>query len=171
MIRKITIAILLLAFPCSLASQSRSGTSRRVDNAIAAIRAIYQGVNSDIRATRLQSTIRRFEYDSPGEDTERRKYTDPQGHIRRYVRSGGSDDVAVTEDHYFDTAGNLRFLFITAGAINGTLVEYRLYFDTSGSRIRETRKVVKGPGYPFPDTWPDTDIVRDPASAFNAPVE
>ncbi len=55
----------------------------------------------------------------------------------------------LTINDYYDDGGSLRFVFITAGSVNGTRMEQRIYFNMSSVRIREDPKFVEGPGYPF----------------------
>jgi hypothetical protein len=80
--------------------------------------------------------------------------------------SAGSDDSSVQTELYYDAKGILRFAFIKAGANNGTELEDRIYFSEYGKRIWEIQKLLKGPGYSFPNKWPDSDLFRDPKKAF-----
>ena len=94
---------------------------------------------------------------------------DSRGTVRNYYYDSGSDDSMVRRDFYYDNNGKLRFAFIKGGAVNGTKIEHRIYFDPAGKRIWEIQKLVEGAGYTFPrDTWPDDEIVYDPIKAFNA---
>jgi hypothetical protein len=85
-------------------------------------------------------------------------------HVRKLSFQTGGEDSAISYDHYYDPAGTLRFVFVRANAINGTLVEYRIYFDERGQRIWDNRKQTAGPGYTFPDLIPVEWLVTDPLS-------
>ena len=101
---------------------------------------------------------------------------DSKGVVRRYEKQGGSDDSALTWQHYYDKAARLRFVLITGGATNGAQLEHRIYFDESGKRIWEEHKYLKGPEYFFPEVWPEEQKPgqappiqkSDPATAFRA---
>lgn len=132
------------------------------------IRVVYREVNGLLKGGSLQRGIRRFEYCSPNEDTLRERYTDANGLVRKYVLEGGSDDSAVTLEHTYDGQGRLRFVLVSARAMNGSSYLYRIYFNKQGERIWENRKLFSGPGYPFGKTWPDGAIVRTPNQVFSA---
>jgi hypothetical protein len=79
-------------------------------------------------------------------DTERTLYLDPDGAVRSYHTGGGSDDSAIQGTYYYDRHGRLRFVFATAGAVNGTVIEYRIYLSKSGARLWEERRDSEGAG-------------------------
>ena len=58
----------------------------------------------------------------------------------------------------------MRFVLATAGAVNGTVIEYRIYLSKLGKRLWEERRDLKGPGYAFPAQLP----VEKPMQAFYA---
>ncbi|MBI5509358.1 MAG: hypothetical protein HY903_11455 [Deltaproteobacteria bacterium] len=105
------------------------------------------------------------------DDISRTLYTDRGGVPRLYTRSAVSDDTAVNIKGYYDAKARLRYLLVDAGAANATAMRIRIYFDTDGQRLWETRELFTGPGYPFPDPWPDKWIARDAAGAFANPVD
>jgi hypothetical protein len=134
------------------------------------VRAIVNLINADLSQRTLKVSERKFEYNEPYEDTLRKMAVDSKGIVRMYEKQGGSDDSALTWKHYYDEAGRLRFVLITGGAVNGAQLEHRIYFDEGGKRLWEVHKYVKGPGYTFPEIWPDDQLqTKDPASAFAAP--
>lgn len=136
---------------------------------IRAVRLVVQSVNARLKKGALKTSKREFEYCEPYEDTFRQLAVDSKGMVRRYEKRGGSEDSSLTWQHYYDDSGRLRFVFITGGAVNGAQLEHRIYFDESGQRIWETHKYVKGPGYTFPEIWPDEQLQKsDPAQAFAA---
>ncbi|MDX6383549.1 MAG: hypothetical protein QOK48_1122 [Blastocatellia bacterium] len=136
---------------------------------IKAVRAIVAAVDAGVSRKTLKVSVRKFEYCEPYEDTLRRKAVDAKGRVRMYEKQGGSDDSSLTTKHFYDEAGRLRFVFITGGATNGSQLEQRIYFDEAGQRIWEEHKYVKGPGYTFPEVWPDDQLqLKDPAGAYAA---
>ncbi len=130
--------------------------------AIVEIRAIVAAVDAQIANGSLVSKKKEQGYDKPYVDVLREVFLDSNGTIRKLDRSAGSDDSAITYNYYYDSDGHLRFAYFLGGAVNGTHIQHRIYFDVSGKRIWEIQKLVEGPGYTFPTTWPDEDIVFDP---------
>ena len=122
---------------------------------IVQIRAIVDAINVDLKKRAFKVSTREFEYCEPYEDTLRKMAVDGKGIVRQYEKQGGSEDSALTWKHYYDEAGRLRFVFISGGAANGSQLEHRIYFDEGGVRIWEDQKYVKGPGYFFPEVWPE----------------
>ena len=136
---------------------------------IKAIRHVVESVNAGIRKSRFKSSKRVFEYCEPYEDTLRKVAVDSNGVVRRYEKQGGSEDSSLTWEHYYDSEGRLRFVFISGGAANGARLEHRIYFDEGSQRIWESHKYTKGPEYSFPEVWPDDQLQKaDPANAFKA---
>ena len=131
---------------------------------IVEVRNIYQAVNGGRKRLRIRK--RTFEYCEPYEDTARLIGTDASGRVRLYQREGGSEDSALTFEHYYDEAGRLRFVLITGGAVSGSKLEHRIYFDAEGKRIWEIRNFTE-PGYTWPEVWPDEELqISDPAAKF-----
>lgn len=95
---------------------------------------------------------------------ERQMHRTSQGVVRFYQTLGGSDDSAYTFSHTYDSAGRLRFLYMQAGAINGSQLEARYYFDPQGRLLWEQLKS-SGPGYPFVDG--KKVAVRNPRQVFH----
>ena len=133
------------------------------------VRAIVQSVNAGISKKSFTMRKRAFEYCEPYEDTARTIATDPKGRVRFYGNEGGSDDSSLKWEHYYDEAGRLRFVFITGGAVNGSKLEHRIYFDENGKRLWEDHTYKKGPGYTFPEVWPDDQLqINEPAAKFSS---
>ena len=88
--------------------------------------------------------------------------------MRSYHVVRGSDNSAVQVAYYYDAAGALRFVLATAGAVNGTAIEYRIYLSQAGKRLWQARRKLKGPGYTFPAELPDDWLVEKPMQAFHA---
>jgi len=107
-----------------------------------------------MRRKSLTVRKRAFEYCEPYQDAERTIARDSAGRTRYYRNQGGSEDSSLTWEHYYDAAGHPRFILITGGAVNGTKLEHRIYFDEAGERIWEEQTYRKGPGYTFPEKWP-----------------
>jgi len=136
---------------------------------IKTIRQVVESVDAGIRKSILKTSKRVFEYCEPYEDTLRKIAVDSSGVVRRYEKQGGSEDSSLTWEHYYDSAGRLRFVFISGGAANGARFEHRIYFDEGSQRIWESHKYTKGPEYSFPEVWPDDQLQKaDPANAFKA---
>ena len=139
------------------------------------VRAIVNSIDASIKKGSFKISKREFEYCESYEDTLRKMAVDSKGVVRRYENEAGSDDSALTWRHYYDQLGHLRFVFITGGAANGAQLEHRIYFDESGKRLWEDHKYIKGPGYTWPEVWPEeqNDEARpiqksEPAKAFAA---
>jgi hypothetical protein len=163
------LGLTVLQMPASAQETEVTKANWQQHPKIKAVRAIYQAVNGAVSKGTLKTSKREFEYCEPYEDTERRLGMDSKGRVRYYVTKGGSEDSSLTHQHYYDEMGHLRFVFITGGAVNGSELEHRIYFDESGKRIWEEQKYVKGPGYTFPNVWPDEELQKtDPGKAFNA---
>ncbi len=144
-------------------------TATADDRRIGAIRMLYQAVRAGMQNGSLRTTTWVFDYCRPGEDTRRVLVTDPRGRARMYRYDTGSEDASLALEHYYDEAGRLRFVFIRAGAVNGSVLEHRIYFDERLRRIRELHTYVAGPGYSWPAVWPLEQLqVSDPARAFRA---
>lgn len=136
---------------------------------IRAARGVFQAVKMGLNTKALTVRTRRFEYCEPDEDGSRTIATDARGRIRYYEKQAGSEDSALKWEHYYDEAGRLRFVFITGGAVNGSELEHRIYFDEGGKRIWEEQKYTKGTGYTFPAVWPDNQLHFSNAdTAFSA---
>jgi hypothetical protein len=136
---------------------------------IKAIRSIVQSVKTGITSKKLTSKKRTFEYCEPYADTVRLVATDSSGRPRFYQAEGGSEDSSLKFEHYYDERGRLRFVFITGGAVNGSELEHRIYFDETGKRIWEEQTFKKGPGYTWPEVWPEDQLqISDPGAKFTA---
>jgi len=136
---------------------------------IKAIRTIVQSVKTGMTRKSFVIRKRTFEYCEPGEDTLRMLALDSRSRARFYQAEGGSDDSSLKFEHYYDDSGRLRFVFITGGAVNGSELEHRIYFDETGKRIWEEQTFKKGPGYTWPEVWPDDQLqINDPAAKFTS---
>ena len=133
---------------------------------IRTVRSLYRSIENDISAGRMKKNERTFQSCEGGLSEDRIVYLDAQNRVRKYVRQGGSDDSTLTFRHYYDDAGRLRFVFVTGGAINGSIMEERIYLDHHGKLIRDDRKWTTGPGYPFVDFVEAGLLQRDPRHAF-----
>lgn len=161
--------ILFSPLPFAPQAQQINKTNWQKDPRIVAVRQIVSGIQAGLKRRAFKISERKFEYCEPYEDTLRRMAVDAKDLVRLYVKEAGSDDSALKWQHYYDHGGRLRFVFITGGAANGSELEHRVYFDDAGNRIWEEQKYVKGPGYTFPEEWPDSDLQKaEPARAFAA---
>jgi hypothetical protein len=162
---------LLSGAMCAVRAQEGAITSSnwRTHPSIKAVRDVVAGVDAGANQKLFKVSTAKFEYCEPYEDTLRRMTVDSHGIVRMYEKQAGSDDSSLTWKHYYDDHGQLRFVFITGGAVNGSKLEHRIYFDEGGRRIWEDHKYVKGPGYTFPEVWPEDQLqIKDAARAFAA---
>lgn len=164
------MAMLLLAAPAFGAVESDPVTADNWQNhpKTKAVRNIYKSVEDGISSERFKPERRIFEYCEPYADILRVINTIPDGLVRKYQYEGGSDDSAIKVSHYYDDRGTLRFVFARAGAMNDTVVEYRIYFDEAGERFWHDHRLVAGPGYTFPLIWPEEWLIRKPRASFVA---
>lgn len=130
--------------------------------AIVEIGAIVSQIDAMVEEGLYRETRSEFPYSEPWKDVWRQRFTDTLNETRKLYREAGSDDSSLNWAYYYDDSGVLRFVFITGGAVNGTVIDHRIYFDASGQRIWEVQERLEGPGYTFPTEWPDTDLIFDP---------
>jgi hypothetical protein len=136
---------------------------------IKAIRSLVQSVKAGMTRKTLTTRKRTFEYCEPYADTVRLLATDSKGRARFYQTEGGSEDSSLKFEHYYDERGRLRFVLITGGAVNGSELEHRIYFDETGKRIWEEQAYKKGPGYTWPEVWPDDQLrISDAGEKFSS---
>ncbi len=145
-------------------AQTITAKNWRSDPRILEVRGIYAAVNTLIAKKLLKLEQKKFGY-CPSWDLERSKFTAANGVVRRYIKAGGSDDSAVTFEHTYDDKGRLRFVLVTAGAVNDTHLELRFYFDAAGKRVWLDRRQT-GPGYTFADADFIREMVWNPKKAF-----
>lgn len=157
---------ILLGLLCVAHAQTITANNWKSHPAILEIRGIYAGVNALIAQKKLKLEAKTISY-CPSWDLERKKYATANGVVRRYVKAGGSEDSAVTSDHTYDALGRLRFVLVTAGAVNDTRLEQRIYFDATSKRLWVDRRMT-GPGYPFDDADFLRELVWNPKQAFAA---
>lgn len=167
--------ILGFSFGASAMQEKITASNWQRHPKIIQVRAIVDSINAGISKGVFKISKREFEYCESYEDTLRKMAIDSKGVVRRYENQAGSDDSALTWQHYYDELGRLRFVFISGGAANGAQLEHRIYFDESGKRLWEEHKYVKGPEYTFPEVWPEEQNDRarpiqkfQPAKAFAA---
>jgi hypothetical protein len=131
------------------------------------VRSLYKKIKEARDTGRLNRKERKFNYCEPYEDTVRALYTDGNNRPQIYYYGGGSDDSVVHRELYYDENGKVRFAFIVAGAYNGTKLEHRVYLSKKGVKIWEIQKLLEGPGYTFPNAWPDDEMIQNPVQAYN----
>lgn len=164
------VLCLLLAVPAAArAAEAITEKNWLTHPAVTEVRLLYQEITEARAAGRLLRKVRKFDTSTcePYEDDSRTLYLDRNKKPRIYHYVGGSDDSVVTREMFYDDKGKLRFAFIVAGAYNGTRLEHRVYFSRAGKKIWESQKLLEGPGYTFPDVWPDAELIQDPLRAFN----
>lgn len=122
-----------------------------------AVAALVREVERQLRAGQLLESSRPFQACGPGEDAGRRLYADATGRVVKAVRQAGTAEAALTWEHVFDADGRLRYVFIHGGAVNGSVVEHRIWLDAAGNRLWEEQRFRRG-RYPFPEAWPASDL-------------
>ena len=133
------------------------------------IRKMVNSVNLGMTKGILKTSQKRFEDCEGGYEVYRRITVDANGVVRRYETQGGSEDHLLTFQHYYDESGRISFVFIIGGAVNGTRIQHRIYFDENGKRIWEAHKNVTGPGYPGFSDYPNDELsISRPAEDFAA---
>jgi hypothetical protein len=157
---------LILALASIAAAQTITAKNWQNHPAILEVRGIYTATNALITAKKLKFEVKTFGY-CPSWDLERKRFSDARGIVRRYVKAGGSEDSAVTLEHTYDSSGKLRFVLVTAGAVNDTHEEWRFYFSAAGKRLWTDRRQT-GPGYTFSEDDFVKEFVLEPKKAFVA---
>lgn len=135
------------------------------NNYIKEVRDIYISIENLIGNEELEERRKEWAYSEPYIPTVKIIYGDSNGIIRKYVVEGGSDDSALRQEYYYDLNQILRFIFIVGGAVNGTTIEHRVYFDDTGNKIWEVQKI-EGEGYPFFSEWEQENYILNPSKNY-----
>ena len=147
------LAVMLCIIPLYAAPGPVTAKNLQSHPAIVEVRGVF---------TEIETAIKKglFTQKCAGEPTGT-AYLDAAGKTRKFVSEGGGEDSAYTVSQYYDKSGTLRFVFVTAGAVNGASAEYRVYFDAAGRKIWEDRTITSKQEYTFPETWP-ADAIAHP---------
>jgi hypothetical protein len=135
---------------------------------ISNIRKIVSSVDAGLKRGVYKTSKREFESCGDQYYTLRRIAHDSRGTIVWYEQYFNYEDGSYDFDYYYDSKGQLRFVFATARHANGTRAQHRIYFDGSGKRIWETSRKLQGLGCPgcFENPYPKDQIAFDPTKAF-----
>ncbi len=133
---------------------------------IVEIRDIYYDIESYVTSDDVIIKTKEDSYDVPYDPTYKELFLSQENKVIKYYEEAGSDDSATASSYYYDSTGSLRFIFITGGAVNGTSIEHRIYFNEKGENIWEIQRLVDGPGYTFPTIWPEESYIYDPLERF-----
>jgi hypothetical protein len=159
------IAFLFVGVAPTAVSQPSINESNWIEHPrVREIRHIVNAIEDRIAEGHFDTVRAEQPYDQPYVDTLRVASVDRSGVIRKLVTAGGSDDSVLRFTYYYDHVGRLRFVFITGGAVNGTLIGHRIYLDTEAQKLWEMQTLLEGPGYTFPRVWPLDRLVFDPAT-------
>lgn len=126
-------------------------------------RAVYEEVRDARKSGALTERVRR----ATGECWDwslLRLATDTSSTVRFFSRAGGGQDSVHQHAFSYDRAGKLRFALLTGGAVSGSTIETRIWFDRAGNEVYRTN-AQKGPGW----TWLSGDpkmLIRDPRALF-----
>ena len=137
---------------------------------IVAIRKIVNAVNAGLKQGSFKISQRKFECGNG--PLLRRIARDAKGIVTWYedYGYGESGDASVDVRYYYDHSGHLRFALIATYAVNGTRQQLRAYFDESGKLLKQTNRLLKGPGY-FSPTNVEERVKQDPAREFASDAE
>lgn len=132
------------------------------------VRRLVNSVDAGLKKGVFKTSKREFESCGDQYYTLRRIAHDSKGAAVWYEEYYEGEDRSYGYFHYYDSSGQLRFVFASARAANGTRAEHRIYFDETGERIWEDDRLLKGPGCPgcFPDPYPAEALAFDPAKTF-----
>ena len=159
-------AALLLGSARAAPAQPSRARDAGAEQEIRAVRAVYQEVTQAIAANRLTRTAKTVHCheDDLGEDVT--VWTDASGRVRQLTIEGGTDDHSETLEFYYDSAGRLRFIYASRGAVNMTGEQERVYYAADRRVLRRTKQV-EGPGYFFrepPPIWRPAEWLRNPCA-------
>jgi hypothetical protein len=137
---------------------------------IVAIRKIVSAVDAGLKQGTLKISQRKFECGIG--PLLRQIARDAKGVAAWYevYGYGESGDASEDDRYYYDHSGHLRFVLIVIYAANGTRQQLRAYFDESGTLLKQTHRLVKGPGYFYP-TNIEEFVKQDPAREFASDAE
>lgn len=156
------IIIVLLFAPTVYSNEIISDENWFRQPKIIEIHNIFNEINNSIYLEEFSFDIWYSEDYQPYSDSVRKIYCDTNGIIRRLNIEKGSDDSAIISNYFYDSFGNLRYILITAGAVNGSSLIHKIYFDINGNRIWELHEYIDGPGYTFPAIWPEEEVIYNP---------
>jgi WD40 repeat protein len=132
---------------------------------IIAIRKIVGSVNAGLKKHSFKTSERKFESCPDTFYTLRRIARDSKRRVTWYEDYSEGEDSSWDYQQYYDPAGRLRFALIVVYAANGTREQHRVYFDENGKLIRQSRRLLKGPGYFAPSNAEEL-VKQDPAKQF-----
>ena len=131
---------------------------------IIAIRKIVNSANAEVSSGAFKTEHRICE---EGWFSRLRIARDSKGTIRWYQHYQEGEDSSWDNNFYYDDAGRLRFVLMTAYAANGTREQHRAYFDESGRLLYHGRRLLKGAGYFGPPVEDLKELVHmDPKADF-----
>lgn len=161
--RRLLAVIAPVFFARAAIAQSQPVSTK--DSAVAAVRAVYQEVEAAIKENRLAERDTSITCADP--DFEREGgfaiWRDSAGVVRRFDIQTGSDDSAEGLQYYYDSAGRLRFIFGKYGAVVGSHLEERVYYDEQRHELRRLREYSTKRQYPFEQAtpvWKPTDTFK-----------
>jgi len=144
-----------------------SGCSGHKESQIAEIQSIKNGIEQQIKEGFFKKDTKSLSYSQPYVPTLKVIYIDKNQIVRKYIQEAGSDDSFLKSSFYYDQNGRLRFALFEGGAVNGSQIEHRVYFNSEGKRISENHENIKGPVYTFPEKWLDDELITNPIESFN----
>lgn len=132
---------------------------------IIAIRKVVNSVNTGLKSGYFKTAQRRC--DSADQYFALRRIArDSKDRVIWYEDYSEGADSSADYKQYYDEAGRLRFALIVVYAANGTREQHRVYFDENGKLIRQSRQLLKGPGY-FAPANAEELVKQDPGKEFD----
>jgi hypothetical protein len=147
--RRLFIIIAPIFLGRAALSQSQPVTNK--DSAVAAVRAVYQEVETAIKEKRLvqHDTSISCETDEHEFEGDFTIWRDSAGIVRRFDIGTGNDDSAEGLQYYYDSSARLRFIFGQYGAVVGSHLQERVYFDENRQELKRLREYSTKRQYPF----------------------
>lgn len=129
------------------------------------VRLLQTDINAMLERDELKKKFNKCTVEGTESEFQRTVYKDKQGVARKYVVDGGSEDLRLLMEYYYDDKAVLRYMHRQRSFANGTRKEEGVYFGADGSHLY-TDQNETGPGYPD-DTL--IEFVLEPLEDFSGP--
>lgn len=146
--------------------------TEKIGDVEVAILNAQEDIENKIKSGLLKEQKKEYEYTGPGLSLKT-IYIDEKNNISKYIKEVGSDDSSSIYNFYYDKNNQLFYALIIGGASNGldekdqaisSELKHEIYFN-KGHKISEFHNVT-GPGYSWPELWPEDQIVIDPKKDY-----
>ncbi|MBU0501565.1 MAG: hypothetical protein KJ558_06335 [Gammaproteobacteria bacterium] len=129
------------------------------------VRLLKADINAMLERGELKKQTNKCTVEGTSAEYDRGLYKDKQGVARRYFVDGGSVDMMVRMEYYYDDKAVLRYMHRQRTFANGTRKEEGVYFGADGTHLF-TDQSETGPGYPD-DTL--IEFILEPVEDFSGP--